>query len=91
MERIRTLVLCRQSPLNLHHFCLTRGFKYIVPVPGAIRMPSDGILHQFNTKRVTNDPPVPSGGDWVANPTTARGRWMVISGQCFELLTKFFP
>ena len=26
-ERRTTLVLCRQSPLNLHNFCLTRGFK----------------------------------------------------------------
>ena len=25
---VTTLVLCRQSPLNLHQFCLTRDSKY---------------------------------------------------------------
>ena len=28
LGRITTLVLCRQSPLNLHQFCLTRDSKY---------------------------------------------------------------
>ena len=28
LGRIKTLVLCRQSPLNLHQFCLTRNSKY---------------------------------------------------------------
>ena len=44
LGRITTLVLCRQSPLNLHQFCLTRNSKY-----GWLELigtPSDGILHQ---------------------------------------------
>ena len=28
LGRITTRVLCRQSPLNLHQFCLTRDSKY---------------------------------------------------------------
>ena len=28
LGRITALVLCRQSPLNLHQFCLIRGCKY---------------------------------------------------------------
>ena len=49
-----------------------QGFQIVIPprspasVPEPIRTPSDGILHQYNTKIVTNDPPAPSGGDWVA-------------------------
>ena len=70
-----------------------QGFQIVIPprspasVPEPIRAPSDGILHRYNTKVVTNDPPAPSGGDWVAHPTTARGCWRVISGHYFELLT----
>ena len=29
LGRTTTLVLCRQSPLNLHQFCLTRGSKQL--------------------------------------------------------------
>ena len=48
LGRITTLVLCRQSPLNLHHYRLTRGSKYLFLQDGLelIGTPSDDILHQ---------------------------------------------
>ena len=44
LGRITTLVLCRQSPLNLHQFCLARDSKY--GLVGTDGTSSDGILHR---------------------------------------------